>query len=110
MRSIAAVLILTGITVPAAQAQVVDGVPTGPRIVDGVPVAPKHAEVTFPADSVHIVRMARPLLKCPMPVSHGIVRDSAALLRRGDHGAPPRKPAVMPVQRPNCVNPLFAKR
>lgn len=110
MRTIATTLLLAGIAVTAAQAQIIDSVPAGPQVVDGVPVAPMHGEHVIPADSLLIVRMAIPLLKCPMPVSHGIVRDSTAVVRPGEHGAPPRKPAAMPTQRANCVNPLFARR
>ena len=111
MRIIATILVLTGIAVSAAQAQIIDGVPTGPQFVDGVPVTPKHDEHVLPADSLKARRMAViPLLKCPMPVSHGIVRDSSAVVRPRGHGVSSRKPVPMPTQRANCVNPLFAER
>jgi hypothetical protein len=110
MRTIATILVLTGITVPAAQAQIADGVPTGPQVVDGAPVAPKHDMLVVPADSIRMVRMAKPLLKCPMPVSRGIIRDSNAIVRPGARDSLPQKPAAMPIQRPNCTNPLFAQR
>ncbi len=110
MRTIAALLLLTGIAFSAAQAQLIDGAPTGPSVTDGVPVAPKHDMLVVPADSILMVRMARPLLKCPMPVSRGIIRDSSAVVRPGARDSLPQKPAVMPTQRPNCVNPLFDQR
>lgn len=111
MRTIATILVLTGIAVSAAQAQIIDGVPTGAQVVDGVPVTPKHGEHVLPADSLQVRRMAViPLLKCPMPVSHGIVRDSSAVVRPREHGTSPRRPIRMPTQRANCVNPLFAER
>lgn len=110
MRTIAALLLLTGIAVSAAQAQLIDGVPTSPRVTDGVPVAPRHDMLVVRADSILMVRMAKPLLKCPMPVSRGIVRDSVAVVRPREQTAPSRKPVAIPTQRANCVNPLFAER
>ena len=100
MRTIATIVLLAGVAVTAAQAQAIDSLPNGPR----------QGELVLPADSIMQLMAAIPLRKCPRPVSHGIVRDSTAVVRPGEHGAPLHKPAAMPTQRANCVNPLFAKR
>jgi hypothetical protein len=110
MRAIAAVLVLTGVAVPAAQAQIIDAAPTGPQVMADGPAAPTHDMLVIQADSIQMERMVSPLLTCPMPVSRGIVRDSSAVVRPREHTAPSRKSVAIPTQRANCVNPLFAER
>jgi hypothetical protein len=98
MRSLATILILAAVTATSVQAQMTDGVPIGPR----------DSALVLLGDSVHMRPMAAiPLLKCPMPVSRGIVRDSAVVAHPQEHGAPSQKPVAIPTQRANCVNPMF---
>ena len=98
MRALATMLILAGVTATSAQAQMTDGVPIGPR----------DSALVLLGDSVHVRLMAAvPLPKCPMPVSRGIVRDSAVVAHPQEHAAPSQKPVAIPTQRANCMNPMF---
>lgn len=98
MHIVVTVALLAGLAVSSAQAQYVDGVPVGPGRGDSVP----------PARPVQFQLMAAiPVLRCPMPVSHGITGDSAAVVRPQEHSVPSQKPVAIPTQRANCVNPMF---
>jgi hypothetical protein len=98
MRTLATMLILAGVTATSAQAQMTDSVPIGPR----------DSALVLLGDSVNTRLMALvPLLKCPMPVSRGVSRDSLAVVRPQEHAAPSQKPVAIPTQRANCVNPMF---
>ena len=98
MRTLAAMLILSGLTATSSQAQMIEGGPIGAR----------DSALALPGDSVHMWLMAAiPVLRCPMPVSHGITGDSAAVVRPQEHSVPSQKPVAIPTQRSNCVNRMF---
>lgn len=99
MSTLATMLVLAGVTATSAQAQMIDSIQRGPR----------DSALVLPGDSVHMWLMAAvPLLECPMPISHGIVRDSTVVVRPQEHVAASEKPVAIPTQRATCMNPRFA--
>jgi hypothetical protein len=85
--------------------------PAKAQVVDGVPIGPRHPALTR-RDTVRqlvMTTVSRPL-NCPMPVVHGAPSDSMPVTMPMLPKVPADKPVPMPTARGKCRNTLDTRR